>query len=102
MITFNDQQIEAIRKAIRWYFVDSFNQQCFTLGGLAGVGKTTVVNTIVHMLGLPSHDVIFATLTGKASLVLRLKGNPSNTIHSTFYSVYKSNNSFKICFEKNE
>jgi len=100
MITFNDQQIEAIRKAIRWYFVDSFNQQCFTLGGLAGVGKTTVVNTIVHMLGLPSHDVIFATLTGKASLVLRLKGNPSNTIHSTFYSVYKSNNSFKFALKK--
>ena len=46
------------------------------------------------MLGIPINDVIFATLTAKASLVLRLKGNPSNTIHKTFYTVYKKGNFF--------
>ena len=46
------------------------------------------------MLGIPFNDVVFATLTAKAALVLRLKGNPANTIHRTFYSVYKTKNSF--------
>ena len=35
-IQFNDGQLQAIKKAIKWYFVDSFNQQVFSLGGLAG------------------------------------------------------------------
>ena len=34
-IQFNDGQLQAIKKAIKWYFVDSFNQQVFALGGLA-------------------------------------------------------------------
>ena len=61
---------------------------------IVGTGKSTTVNTIIKMLGIPINDVIFATLTAKASLVLRLKGNPSNTIHKTFYTVYKKGNSF--------
>lgn len=52
------------------------------------------------MLGIPFNDVIFATLTAKAALVLRLKGNPANTIHRTFYSVYKSKNSFNFSLKK--
>jgi len=99
-IQFNDQQLDAIKKAVKWYFVDSFHQQCFALGGLAGVGKTTVVNTMIKMLGVPINDVIFATLTAKASLVLRLKGNPSNTIHKSFYSVYKTKNSFAFSLKR--
>ena len=35
-IQFNEGQLNAIKKAIKWYFVDSFNQQIFSLGGLAG------------------------------------------------------------------
>ena len=34
-IQFNDGQLQAIKKAIKWYFVDSFSQQVFALGGLA-------------------------------------------------------------------
>ena len=34
-IQFNEGQLNAIKKAIKWYFVDSFNQQVFSLGGLA-------------------------------------------------------------------
>lgn len=52
------------------------------------------------MLGIPSQNVIFCTLTGKASLVLRVKGNPSNTIHKTFYSVFKTRNSFGFHLKK--
>ena len=34
-IQFNEGQLNAIKKAIKWYFVDSFSQQVFSLGGLA-------------------------------------------------------------------
>jgi exodeoxyribonuclease-5 len=66
----------------------------------AGTGKSTVVNIAIKMLGLPLSDVIFCTLTGKASLVLRMKGNPSNTIHRTFYSVFKKGNSFLFSLKR--
>lgn len=52
------------------------------------------------MLEIPMENVIFATLTAKASLVLRLKGNPSNTIHKTFYTVYKGKKSFLFSLKK--
>lgn len=94
MIKFNDQQLDAIKKCVEWYFTKTHIYPFFAIGGLAGTGKSTVVSIIIKLLGVPLQDVVFATLTGKASLVLRLKGNPSNTIHKTFYSVYKSKKSF--------
>lgn len=100
MITYNTQQLDAIQKCIKWFFTDSYKQNLFVIGGLAGCGKSTVVKVIIRMLGLTNSDVIFATLTSKASLVLRLKGNPSNTIHKTFYSVYKSGKTFRFNLKK--
>lgn len=100
MITYNTQQLDAIQKCIKWFFTDSYKQNLFVIGGLAGCGKSTVVKVIIRMLGLTNNDVIFATLTSKASLVLRLKGNPSNTIHKTFYSVYKKGKTFRFNLKK--
>lgn len=100
MITYNTQQLDAIQKALRWFFTDSYKDNLFVIGGLAGCGKSTVVKVIIRMLGLTNDDVIFATLTSKASLVLRLKGNPSNTIHKTFYSTYKKGKSFRFSLKK--
>lgn len=100
MITYNTQQLDAIQKAIKWFFTDSYKDNLFVIGGLAGCGKSTVVKVIIRMLGLTNDDVIFATLTSKASLVLRLKGNPSNTIHKTFYSVYKKGKTFRFSLKK--
>lgn len=100
MITYNTQQLDAIQKAIKWFFTDSYKNNLFVIGGLAGCGKSTVVKVIIRMLGLSNDDVIFATLTSKASLVLRLKGNPSNTIHKTFYSVYKKGKTFRFSLKK--
>ena len=36
LIQFNNQQLDAIRKAIQWYFTESDHKQIFALGGLAG------------------------------------------------------------------
>lgn len=70
------------------------------VSGVAGSGKSTIVSIAIKMLGIPLQNVIFCTLTGKASLVLRIKGNPSNTIHKTFYSVFKTKNSFGFHLKK--
>lgn len=56
-------------------------QQVVTLGGYAGVGKTT---TVVKLLELYPEFVVCA-FTGKAADVLRRKGLPGATIHSTIY-----------------
>lgn len=94
MFALNDQQLDAIKKCVTWYFTESNKKPYFAAGGVAGSGKSTVVSIIIKMLGIPLQDVIFCTLTGKAALVLRMKGNPANTIHKTFYSVFKTRNSF--------
>jgi exodeoxyribonuclease-5 len=96
----NDQQLDAIKKIVKWYFCNSSERNYFCCFGYAGTGKSTVVNIAIKMLGLPLSDVIFCTLTGKASLVLRMKGNPSNTIHRTFYSVFKKGNSFLFSLKR--
>lgn len=100
MITLNDQQLDAVKKCVQWYFTDSVYKPYFTIFGLAGTGKSTVLSIIIKMLGLNNQDVIFCTLTGKAALVLRMKGNPANTVHKTFYSVFKTRTSFGFNLKK--
>ena len=100
MLILNDQQLEAVKACVEWYFTKTTTQQVFFLSGYSGTGKSTVVNIIIKMLGLPLQNVIFCTLTGKAALVLRMKGNPANTIHKTFYSTYKTRTSFGFSLKK--
>ena len=51
----------------------------------AAVDKSTTVSTMVDTLGLQKYQVLYATYTGKAASVLRMKGCLANTIHRTFY-----------------
>ena len=83
---FNQQQADGIRKAMKWWF-DPHRKPIFVYSGYAGTGKSTCVNTLVQLLGINKYQVLYATLTGKASVVLRSKSCYSNTIHSTFYRV---------------
>src|SRR5262245_20525106 len=52
-----------------------------TLGGYAGTGKTTVIGELIRRLP----DFAVCAFTGKAANVLRRKGVPASTIHSTIY-----------------
>lgn len=96
----NDQQLSAVRKCVQWYFTESYIKHVFALAGLAGTGKSSTAKIIINLLGIGGDNVIFATLTGKASLVLRLKGNQSNTIHKTFYITFKNGKSFRFSLKK--
>lgn len=83
---FNTGQLNAIEKAKKWY-KEQINQ-VFEITGPAGSGKTTLIIKIIEELGLDLHrDCIFVAYTGQASLVLRQKGVPAFTIHSTIYDL---------------
>lgn len=52
-----------------------------------GSGKSTTVRAIVEALDVPEEDVCYATFTGKASEVLRKKGNKNAmTLHKLLYT----------------
>jgi hypothetical protein len=60
-----------IKQACDWVPPPAHRQQIFRL---YGVGKSTIVTYVIGDLGLDYDDVRFATLTGKAALVLRRTG----------------------------
>lgn len=75
------QQQDAVAKILEWHRKESGRP--FVLCGYAGTGKTTLVRYITDKLGL---EAKYATLTGKAALVLRKYNDvPAQTIHSLIY-----------------
>ena len=67
------------------------NHKKYTIiAGYAGSGKSTVIPYIVDAIGLHEDDVVYATFTGKASLVLRNKGcKNAMTLHKLLYFAKK-------------
>ena len=57
-----------------------------TLGGYAGTGKSTIIKVLLDALTNKGLHFTSAAYTGKACNVLRKKGIPANTIHSTIYT----------------
>ena len=56
------------------------------ISGYAGVGKSTLVKFIIDALEISSDAVRYVAYTGKASEVLRKKGNPNAmTLHKLLY-----------------
>lgn len=93
MLQLNDQQRNALIAAVSWYYDTSYGKKnYFVISGYAGTGKTTIVKTLINVLGLSNYNVLFAAFTGKASLILRIKGNMANTIHKSFYNIYYGDN----------
>lgn len=81
-MTPSGQQEQAI-KAVRAWLADPSASQVFRLFGYAGTGKTTLAKELAETV---SGNVLYATFTGKASLVLRKKGcDGASTIHSLIY-----------------
>lgn len=87
-VSLNKQQQEAVDLIVKWYKNYPNNKkQIFTLAGLAGCGKSFLVNYIVkNIFKFKDNEVAFATPTGKASSVLIKKGSDSTTIHRLIYS----------------
>lgn len=97
VVVLSDMQ-KAVRDLIVEWFDDSSSysrrRDSFVLAGYAGTGKTTIMHEVVKELGLDKDEVVFATFTGKASLVLRNK-LPKEfvaiTLHKLLYEVSEEN-----------
>lgn len=78
------EQRAAIDAARDWYnaWHPTASSTPFRLFGPAGTGKTTIAKHIAQALNVKA---VFGAYTGKAAHVLRRKGVPANTIHSSIY-----------------
>lgn len=84
-IELTDEQQAALDKVLDWKkdaHAGEISSQ-FTFGGLAGTGKTTLMN---HLNAVSDFHIRFLTPTGKAAHVLRTKGVSAETIHSFIYN----------------
>ena len=72
-IALNDKQIHARDEAIR--FARNPDNAIFMVSGLAGTGKTTVLNQVVERLMELGHRPAVCTPTGKAAHVINQKGS---------------------------
>ena len=95
-MTLTSGQDRALKLTIERYR----NRKPFTvIAGYAGTGKSTLVSYIVDALNIPEDKVVFATLTGKAALVLRNKGClNSMTLHRLLYIPKKLPDSDEVEF----
>lgn len=97
--TLSPQQEQAIA-AVRAWLADPHGKQVFRLFGFAGTGKTTIAKLLADLV---RGKVLFATFTGKASLVLRQKGcTDAGTIHGLIYKVEVDEKTGEAAFELNE
>lgn len=97
-MNFSPQQGAAIQ-SVRAWLADPAGKQVFRVFGYAGTGKTTIAKELAKSVrGM----VLFATFTGKASLVLRNKGCDASTIHSLIYKVEVNERTGEASFILNE
>jgi len=79
-----EDQKNAMKNIINWY--KNIDRQVFILNGSAGTGKTTLLKILTDELDI-TENTMFASFTGKASLVLKTKGiKNSSTIHRLIYN----------------
>lgn len=98
-MSLSPQQDIAIRDVKAW-LADPNRKQIFRLFGYAGTGKTTLARIFAQNV---KGRVLYATFTGKASLVLRSKGcEDASTIHSLIYKVEVDEKTGEAIFSLNE
>lgn len=89
MITPSNHQLLAIKAIVEWFFTPPDQRApFFYLGGFAGTGKTELAKFIIQELGLAPHEVAGAAFSGKAALMMKVRGFPTaGTIHSLIYRI---------------
>lgn len=85
-IILTPKQEKAVKSVIYWWN-NEHSIRPFVLTGIAGSGKSTLINFIVKELGLKENEISFVSFTGKAASVLNRKGLPATTIHKLIYNV---------------
>ncbi|MGL5751124.1 MAG: ATP-dependent DNA helicase [Paraclostridium sp.] len=81
----NNNQQRVVDEAVNWYF--NSPEQVFQYVGLAGTGKSVVLNEIIRRLGIPLERIAPMAYIGQAAIVMRLKGlYNAKTIHSQLFN----------------
>ena len=77
------KQEEGLKIAVERYYND---EKYTVISGFAGSGKTTLVRFIIEALDVDENEVCYCAFTGKATEVLRKKGNKNTcTLHKLLY-----------------
>ena len=77
------KQEEGLKIAVERYLND---EKYTVISGYAGSGKTTLVRFIIEALDVNEDEVCYCAFTGKATEVLRKKGNKNTcTLHKLLY-----------------
>jgi exodeoxyribonuclease-5 len=90
MLVLTFAQESAIRAGKEWFSGDRKRKQVWTLSGIAGSGKSTIIEYLTNDLGVDPSRVLYCAYTGAAVQVMRLKGLPAQTIHTAIYTFSKS------------
>lgn len=89
-IQFNNQQLDAINKAVAWYKAVQDRRTLkkhFLIGGFAGTGKTSIAKEIVKRC-CGEYGAVYVAPTGKAAARLKQKGcYNAQTLHKFIYNV---------------
>lgn len=91
------EEQHGIVESIKTWYREQPSQQCLTLGGYAGTGKTTLVK---HLVSDGFARIRVVTPTGKAAHVLRKKGVDATTIHSFRYNCLGKDDDGELIFER--
>lgn len=97
-IALTDEQEKAVESMVAVLTKKAGGQKMLKLGGLAGTGKTTIINEALRRANRAVHSdnelvldpegIAVSAFTGKAVSVLRKKGIPeAKTLHSLMYEV---------------
>lgn len=78
-------QEKALSLIKNWFLSPQGDKKYFILAGVAGSGKTSIINFLLNELNIDSNNFATATFTGKAALVLNSKGVKAITIHKLIY-----------------
>lgn len=84
MMIFNKAQQYVIDEGYKWF--KKGNEQVFQIDGIAGSGKSVVLNAIINRILIDRHRIAPMAYIGQAAIVMRLKGlTNARTIHSWLF-----------------
>lgn len=93
------QQEKGIKLAKEWWHSERKYHQPFVISGLAGTGKSYLVQYIIEALNIDSDLVDYMAYSGAAAIALSRKNTDAVTIHHTIYSPYKDKKTNELKFK---
>ncbi|MEB3005440.1 ATP-dependent DNA helicase [Capnocytophaga sp. G2] len=86
---------ESVLEELAYFLADEEEQKLFLLRGFAGTGKTTLINTLVKVLGSLSKKIVLLAPTGRAAKVITSYAKQKAfTIHKYIYQPINEESGF--------